>query len=252
MTEQAARILVADDHVTNRLKMSMAVKRLGYEVIPAEDGREALDILRREAIDLVLLDIVMPEMDGYEVLAVIKEDAELRDIPIVVISALEELASVVRAIELGAEDHLPKSFDPVLLKARVGACLEKKRLRDQEVEYLRQVERLTDAAALIESEDFDPAALGLEHVVARDDALGGLGRVLTAMAKEVHAREQNLKRQVQSLKIEIDKVRQSEQVSSITDSDYFQGLRGKADDLRTMLGGDKNEPESKGKTERVD
>ena len=140
MTGRTATILVVDDHSTNRLKMSMAVKRLGYETCQAEDGREALSRLRRDPVDLVLLDIVMPEMDGYEVLAAIKEDPGLRDIPIIVISALDELDSVVKAIELGAEDYLPKAFDPVLLKARIGACLEKKQLRDLEVEYLRQVE----------------------------------------------------------------------------------------------------------------
>ncbi len=235
MRSRTVTILVVDDHPTNRLKMSMAVKRLGYETCQAENGRAALECLRADAIDLVLLDIVMPEMDGYEVLAAIKDDPGLRDIPIIVISALDELASVVKAIELGAEDYLPKAFDPVLLKARVGACLEKKQLRDLEVEYLRQVELLTDAAGVIEDADFDPEALKLDSVIAREDALGRLARVLTDMAREVHAREQSLKRQVQSLRIEIDKTRQKEQVSSITDTDYFQDLRGKAGDLRTML-----------------
>ena len=128
MTEQAARILVVDDHPTNRLKIAMSVKRLGYESALAENGREALDILRKDTFDLVLLDIVMPEMDGYEVLAVLKTDPELRDIPVVVISTLEDSDDVVKAIELGAEDHLPKTFDPILLKARISACLEKKRV----------------------------------------------------------------------------------------------------------------------------
>ena len=235
MSGKTASILVVDDHATNRLKISMAVKRLGYETRQADNGREALRCLSEEPIDLVLLDIVMPEMDGYEVLAAIKDAPELRDIPIIVISALDELDSVVKAIELGAEDYLPKAFDPVLLKARVGACLEKKQLRDLEIEYLRQVELLTDAAEIIEGEGFDPEALQLDSVTARDDALGRLARVLSDMAREVHAREQSLRQQVQCLQIEIDKSRQTEQVSSITGTDYFRDLRGRAGDLRTML-----------------
>ena len=207
MSEQAARILVVDDHPTNRLKIAMSVKRLGYESAPAENGREALDILRKDAFDLVLLDIVMPEMDGYEVLAVLKADPKLCDIPVVVISTLEDSDDVVRAIELGAEDHLPKTFDPILLKARISACLEKKRMRDLEVEYLRQVELLTAAATALEAEDFDPNDLQLHGVAARDDALGQLARVFTHMAGEVYSREQDLRRQLRSLQIEVDKVR---------------------------------------------
>lgn len=242
MTTKLPNILVVDDHPTNRLKMSMAVKTLGYEAALAENGRQALDLLRSEDFDLVLLDLVMPEMDGYEVLAAIKNDSRLRNIPVVVISALEELDAVVRAIELGAEDHLPKTFDPVLLRARVGACLEKKLLRDQEVEYLQQVELLTDAAEIIESEDFKPESLHLDSVKERPDALGRLARVLAHMASEVYIREQKLKRQVQHLQIQIDKARQDEQVSSITETDYFQNLRERANDLRAMLGTRGNDP----------
>ncbi len=240
MEKRMQRILVVDDHPTNRLKMEMSVKRLGYESAPAENGRQALDLLRREAFDLVLLDIVMPEMDGYEVLAAIKADAKLRDIPVIIISTLEDLDAVVKAIELGAEDHLPKTFDPVLLKARVGACLEKKQMRDLEVEYLRQVELLTDAASAIEAEDFDPGSIQLDNVIGRNDALGQLARVFTGMAREVYAREQNLKRQLHSLQITVDKARQSKQVNSITGTDYFKELRDKAGDLRAMLRDEKN------------
>jgi len=135
-----SHILVVDDHATNRLKMSMAVKQLGHETDVAEDGESALEKLRGGRFDLVLLDIEMPRLDGYAVLESMKEDASLRDIPVIVISAVDEMENVVKAIELGAQDFLPNNFDRVLFKARVGACLEKKRLRDQEANHLRQIE----------------------------------------------------------------------------------------------------------------
>ncbi|HWQ16133.1 MAG TPA: response regulator [Roseiflexaceae bacterium] len=238
MSDAHGHILVVDDHKPNRIKISFAVKKLGHTADVAEDGRQALAMLRAQPFDLVLLDIIMPELDGYQVLEQLKADPALRDIPVIVISAEQELDSVVKGIELGAADYLPKTFDPVLLRARIGACLEKKRLRDQEVEYLRQVERLTEAAALVEGATFDPAALDLAGVTGREDALGRLARVFERMAREVHAREQRLRQQVQELRIEVDKARQNQQVSKITGTDYFRELRGKAGELRNMLEGE--------------
>lgn len=133
-------ILVVDDLRTNRLKLSFGLKQQGHTISEAENGRQALDMLRAGSFDLVLLDILMPEMDGYEVLSEMKKDSALRDVPVIVISAQDELESVVRGIELGAEDYLPKSFDPILLKARIGACLEKKHLRDKEQAYIREIQ----------------------------------------------------------------------------------------------------------------
>jgi class 3 adenylate cyclase len=140
MANNQAHILVVDDHKTNRIKISLAVKKLGYTADVAEDGRQALTMLQEQSFDLVLLDIIMPELDGYEVLARMKADSRLRHIPVIVISAEQELDSVVKGIELGAEDYLPKAFDPVLLKARINASLEKKRWRDKEQAYLAQIE----------------------------------------------------------------------------------------------------------------
>jgi adenylate cyclase len=127
-----AALLVVDDNEDNRYTLTRRLKRLGYgDLSTANDGRMALELLRRQNFDLVLLDISMPEMNGYEVLEQMKADAELRHIPVIMISAIEEIASVVRCIELGAEDYLPKPFDPTLLRARVHASLEKKALRDE-------------------------------------------------------------------------------------------------------------------------
>jgi two-component system cell cycle response regulator len=235
MTGEQGHILVVDDHRTSRLKLSLGLKQQGHTVGEAENGVQALEKMRNEAFDLVLLDIIMPEMDGYQVLEQMKEDKTLRDVPVIVISAMDDLESVVKGIELGAEDYLPKTFDPVLLRARIGACLEKKRLRDQEVEYLRNVTLVTDAAAAVETETFDLNTLAA--VAARTDALGQLARVFSRMAREVYAREQRLKQQVQQLRIELDEARQARQVAEITESDYFQQLQSRAQDLRQIIDG---------------
>jgi adenylate cyclase len=136
-----ARILIVDDEPFNRDVLAQELELLDHESVTAIHGRDALDRLSREAVDLILLDIIMPEMDGFEVLRRLKDDARLRHIPVIMISALDDIDSVVRCVELGADDYLPKPFDPVLLKARIGACLEKKRWRDQEVSYLARIER---------------------------------------------------------------------------------------------------------------
>ena len=142
MTAGEPKILVVDDNEDNRYTLTRRLRREGYaDLREACDGREALALLRAEPADLVLLDVLMPELDGYEVLRRLKEDPGLRHIPVLVISAVTELESAVRCIELGAEDYLPKPFNPVLLRARVGACLEKKRLRDREAAHLAEIER---------------------------------------------------------------------------------------------------------------
>ena len=131
------RVLVVDDVSANRDVLAARLERQGLSVAEAGDGREALRRLEKERFDLVFLDVRMPELDGYEVLRRIKSDPELRDIPVLMLSAVDELDSVVRCLELGAEDYLPKPFEPMVLRARVGACLEKKRLRDQERVYVQ-------------------------------------------------------------------------------------------------------------------
>jgi signal transduction histidine kinase len=133
-------LLVVDDDADNRDVLSRRLTRQGHEVTTASSGSEALQRMRETAFDLVLLDIMMPDMDGYEVLGHIKGDANLQHIPVIMISALNELQSVVRCIEAGAEDYLSKPFNPILLKARIGACLEKKRGRDRETALFEQLQ----------------------------------------------------------------------------------------------------------------
>jgi len=138
-TDRRGTILVVDDNEGNRELLSRRLGRQGYAVELAADGRSALELMRRRPVDLVLLDVMMPEMDGYEVLKRLKSDETLRHIPVLMISARDEVEGVIRCIELGAEDYLPKPFNAVLLNARISACLEKKRLRDREAHHLRTV-----------------------------------------------------------------------------------------------------------------
>jgi class 3 adenylate cyclase len=133
-----ARLLVVDDNKVNRLLLARNLELMGHRAVVAENGRVALEMLRRDPFDLLLLDIEMPEMDGFQVLEQLAKDLQLRDLPVIVTSSLEGVDNVVRCIELGAEDYLTKPVNPGLLKARVGASLEKKRLRDQQKELVRR------------------------------------------------------------------------------------------------------------------
>lgn len=133
-------ILVVDDLESNRTLLSRRLVRDGHTVTLAESGKKALELMHAEEFDLVLLDLMMPEMNGFEVLARIKADGQLHQVPVIMISALDELDSVARCIEAGAEDYLPKPFNPVLLKARIRACLDRKQWREKERLYLDRLE----------------------------------------------------------------------------------------------------------------
>jgi len=137
--ESTPRILIVDDEPFNVDYLQQELEDLNCETSTATDGRRAIEHVRTEPPDLILLDIMMPEMDGFQVLAELQASETWRDIPVIVISALDDLDSVVRGIKLGAEDYLPKPFDPLLLKARIGACLGRKRLRDREVQHLQRI-----------------------------------------------------------------------------------------------------------------
>ncbi len=202
---RACHILVVDDVTDNRQVLERRLTREGHRVSCAADGREALALVQAEPFDLILLDILMPEVDGFEVLRRLKATADTSDIPVIMISALDDLDSVVRCIEQGAEDHLTKPFDPVLLRARINASLDKKRLRDREREYLNEVKAIARAASAVEEGRYDPDALA--RTALRPDELGRLARVFDGMAAEVKAREDRLRREVQGLRQEIERAR---------------------------------------------
>ncbi|TMM54390.1 adenylate/guanylate cyclase domain-containing protein [Sulfitobacter sabulilitoris] len=138
MTEAGADLLIVDDNRVNRLLLARSVELLGYRASMAENGRAAMDMLRERRFDLMLLDIEMPEMDGFEVLEAIKLAPALQDLPVIVTSSVEGVDNIVRCIDLGADDYLPKPVNPVLLKARLSSSLEKKRLRDEQATLLKR------------------------------------------------------------------------------------------------------------------
>lgn len=158
----AGTILIADDNRVNRLLLGRGLEHNGHTVVFAEHGGEALDLLHRRRCDLMLLDVLMPELDGYGVLEELQRDPHLRDIPVIVTSSLDELDSVVRCLEMGAEDYLTKPVNPVLLNARINASLEKKRLRDQQRELFSKFATKEVAEDLLTS----GFSLGGKHVDA--------------------------------------------------------------------------------------
>jgi phosphoserine phosphatase RsbU/P len=179
----SGRILVVDDDASNRETLVRRLIKDGHVVDEASHGREAIERLVAQPCDLVLLDVMMPVMDGFSALEAIRSHADLAYLPVIMISALDELEAVTRCIEAGAEDYLPKPCEPALLRARIGACLEKKRLRDREREYLRTIEEtqasllgeLREAARYVESilpPEID-APLRARWSFAPSNALGG-------------------------------------------------------------------------------
>jgi adenylate cyclase len=181
------RVLVVDDTPFNRRLLVRLLSGIGHEAIEAENGRDALAVLADPAtgpIDVVLLDIVMPEMDGYETLARMKADDALRDLPVIVISGVDESASVVRCIQLGATDYLPKTVDPEVLRARIGASLAQKRLHDLERETMAEQARLLATIDRQRSELSRFLSPQVAALVSSDDGeamLAGHRREITAM-----------------------------------------------------------------------
>ena len=163
------KILIVDDEPFNRDYLEQELEDLDYQTFPAGNGQEALDKLQTLSPDLVLLDIMMPVLDGFAVLARMKADPKLRDIPVIIISAMNDLQSVVKGIQQGAEDYLPKPFEPVLLHARISSSLEKKRLRD---EHRRLIRTFADSNVA-------------EELMSQGFSLGGRRTRITSMFSDI-------------------------------------------------------------------
>jgi two-component system, cell cycle response regulator len=230
-------ILIVDDEPLNVNLLEQELQDLDYDTLSAADGREALQRVQDHSPDLVLLDIMMPHIDGFEVLSQLKAAEQWQHIPVVIISAISDMESIVRGIRMGAEDYLPKPFETVLLQARLSNSLEKKRHRDLELEYLEQVQHVMDAAAGVEAGNYEPGML--DTVRLREDELGQLARSFHRMADEVRLREESLKQQIQALRIEVDQSKVQEEVDTITESKFFQELTDKAKSMRDAKRSDK-------------
>jgi len=161
-SHQPGRMLVVDDNRVNRLLLTRALEQNDHSVKQAENGKIGLEMLRADPVDVVLLDIDMPEMNGFEMLEALLNDDDLRDLPVIMTSASDELDRVVKCIEMGAEDYLVKPLNPTLLRARVNASLEKKRLRDEQRKLLRTFVTPEVASQLLK----DGFSLGGTYVTA--------------------------------------------------------------------------------------
>jgi DNA-binding SARP family transcriptional activator/CheY-like chemotaxis protein len=214
--EEAGRVLVVDDSGINRRLLVSALTELGHQVRAAEHGRRALEMLRGDdGFDVILLDLLMPVMDGYATLAAIKADPRLNHLPVIMVSAVHELESVVRCIDLGATDYLPKPFSAAVLRARLRSSLAAKRLRDVERDYLRRVDEFAAG---------EPA--GFEQETARDDIVGRLARRFQQMTRDVTAREAALHEEIAALRAEIDRTRAGASPSGARPGSRLAGTRG--------------------------
>ena len=225
------RILAVDDDALNLDLLAQRLARQGHMVSTAVDGEQALQRLREQPFDLVLLDVMMPKLDGYGTLAGLKADEKLRAIPVIMISALDELSSVVRCIEAGAEDYLPKPFNPTLLRARIGACLEKKALHDQELE---QYNSLVQSQRELESE-LSAAHRGMAELdpdVRSDPKVAPLMRAFERMTSAMSRRQSDLRATIQDLEIQINRKSLSSQVKTIVTDPTFSAFTERAKAMR--------------------
>ena len=195
----AGRVLVVNDNATKRHEIASAVRNLGHIAVLAVDGREALAKLDEESFDLILLVLMMPEVDGYQVLEAIKANEKFSWIPVIVISMSDRIDNVVRVIELGATDCLPAGYNSALLDIRVTTCLERKWRREQEYEYLLRTKNLINVATRVQAGENNLVRLQLDELTSHDDSLGDLARVFSGMVKQIHARERKLRRLVHTL-----------------------------------------------------
>ena len=225
------RILAVDDDALNLDLLAQRLAKQGHMVSTAVDGEQALQRLREQPFDLVLLDVMMPKLDGYGTLAGLKADEKLRAIPVIMISALDELSSVVRCIEAGAEDYLPKPFNPTLLRARIGACLEKKALHDQELELYNN---LVQSQRDLESE-LSAAHRGMAELdpdVRLDPKVAPLMRAFERMTSAMSRRQTDLRATIQDLEIQINRKSLTSQVKTIVTDPTFSAFTERARAMR--------------------
>jgi putative two-component system response regulator len=210
-----ATILVVDDNELNRDVLHALIMDLGHVPLLAENGLSALAQMEKQPPDLILLDILMPEMDGYKVLNHMKSDGFLRNVPVIMISAVNDMKSVVQCIEMGADDYLFKPFDPTLLEARIGACLEKKRLRDQKDNYLKQIE---DYNLKLEERVREQVQ---QITVAQQATIFALAKLAASRNLETG---EHLQRMCEYSKVLSEKLRLLPKYASVIDEDFIRNI----------------------------
>lgn len=193
-------VLIVDDQRTTLTKISRAVQYLGHTVVAVDNASDALAALQKETFDAILLDMLMPEMDGLEFLRHKRSIAKIAAVPVVVISGLDDRDVIAEAILLGAEDYLPKNFDPVLLTVRLNGCLLKSRIRAIEENDRHRIEQLSAVAEVLESGKYNPNQLGIEELTDNPDHIGGLSRMFSQLASRLYQRERRQRQQIKTLK----------------------------------------------------
>jgi putative two-component system response regulator len=212
---KTATILIVDDQDRNRRLLTDFITSFGHKSVAAENGAVALEVLKSTTVDIVLLDVMMPVMDGYQTLQQLKADGALRHIPVVMISALDELQSITRCIEMGADDYLPKPFNPTVLRARLNGCLTKKELHDQEMEYERRIEQSNQ---LLE----ERVRLQVSEIASTQLAL------IFALANLAESRDpetgEHLERMRQYARILADRLRDAAKFEDVIDDTYVENI----------------------------
>jgi CheY-like chemotaxis protein len=187
-------LLVADDNTVNRFKLGLYVKSLGYVATMVETGQQALDLAYKERFDVILLDLNMPEMEGDEVLRRLKSTAHLRDIPVIIISGVNDTSRVKRCLELGAQDFLPKPFDTALLKEKIEKSLANKNLTPQLFNEPDEFDQLIAACNAIISGRYE--LVDLAGLAKRSDKMGQFARIFQQMTNHLHKRENDFRQQL--------------------------------------------------------
>ena len=195
------KVLIVDDVEENRKLLEALLAPYGFELVQANGGEAALASCRDGPPDLVLLDLVMPDLDGFSVLDELKSDPKTRDVPVIIISSLDDIGTVVRCIDHGADDHLPKPIEPSLLRIRVSACLERKKLREQELSLSHGMSKLEATAMKIEAGAYTTG--DLDELALEDSPCGHLARVLDKLARTVSEREAESHQTLQRLRYDL-------------------------------------------------
>ena len=195
------RILVVDDQATQRKKIELAVSGLGYDVETTASAAQAISHLKHNPVDMILLDIEMPEADGFSVLNWLSQQPAFKHIPVIVISAHEsDRSQVIKAIQMGANDFLPKNFPRPVLQARIKAGLLVKKNHDAEIEMTHQIERLTRASELLENSIYNPKQLQLNTIASGASSMANFASVFSDMAQKIYDRERRLKHAAQTIR----------------------------------------------------